>query len=162
VLAEAEHEQSRARPEDRPQARLVPVPVRVVEGVEEPAVDRGVEAPPELVEFEGASDAELDRHPARGGRRPRPLDRGRREVDAAHRVPARRKVASVLSRPTPDVEHATDDLARRLEADELRLGPARLPERRALVGLVEEVHRSKRTRPGVKRFACAPPLAELA
>jgi hypothetical protein len=65
-VAEAHQVQAAARPQHRGQAGDVPGPVVVVEDVEHPAVDDGVEVQPQLSQAPGVGDLEAGPDPAGG------------------------------------------------------------------------------------------------
>src|SRR3984957_12131069 len=80
-IAEAHEVVSAGRPQHRREAGDVPGPVVVVEYVEHPAIDHGVDREAEAAEVEGVCDLEPRGQPPPGRFLARPRDRGRRDVD---------------------------------------------------------------------------------
>src|SRR5205807_4600340 len=129
AVAEAQHEVAAARGEGGAEAVDEPGPVVIVEDVEQPAVEHGVEL--------RAERAQLHRipHEEPGGETPLPRlglgdgDGGRGGIDAGGRKPEARSHERVLARSTADVEHTSLQRPRLRQLEEGRLRTADVPGR---------------------------------
>jgi hypothetical protein len=98
--------------------------------VEHPAVDDGVRGEAEAAEVKRVSDLEPRVQSPRGGFRPCPRDRGRRDVNAGDvRAPSGRQ-QRVLPGPAAGVEKPPAQASLVSEPDEGRLRPADVPQGR--------------------------------
>jgi hypothetical protein len=131
-VAEAEHVGVPADARDGRETRCVAPPLVAVEGVEQPAVEGGLERLVKAVEAKGVSDHEVRFDATSRGLFSRDRHGGLRYVDSDDVDTEGSDVQSVLPGPAPRVEDWTAKRAFARETDYRRLWSSDVPRRRAI------------------------------